>query len=75
MARLRSEDALVLPTHCSGLPTNAGYNIYNKKALNVLPLPWLVGLVQLSIGLSYVFPLWLTGIRKVGGFVSPGFKR
>lgn len=43
---------------------NIGYNIYNKKALNVLPLPWLVGLVQLSIGLSYVFPLWLTGIRK-----------
>lgn len=43
---------------------NIGYNIYNKKALNVLPLPWMVGLVQLSLGLLYVFPLWLFGIRK-----------
>lgn len=44
---------------------NIGYNIYNKKALNALPLPWTVGLVQLSLGLLYVFPLWLTGLRKV----------
>lgn len=44
---------------------NIGYNIYNKKALNALPLPWLVGLAQLSLGLLYVFPLWLTGLRKV----------
>ena len=44
---------------------NIGYNIYNKKALNVLPLPWTVGLIQLSLGLLYVFPLWLTGLRKV----------
>jgi hypothetical protein len=44
---------------------NIGYNIYNKKCLNVLPLPWTVGLVQLSFGLIYVFALWLTGLRKV----------
>ncbi|GAB5030031.1 glucose-6-phosphate phosphate-translocator precursor [Nannochloropsis oceanica] len=43
---------------------NIGYNIYNKKALNVLPLPWTVGLIQLSLGLLYVFPLWALGIRK-----------
>lgn len=44
---------------------NIGYNIYNKKALNALPLPWTVGLIQLSLGLLYVFPLWLFGLRKV----------
>jgi len=44
---------------------NIGYNIYNKKALNALPLPFLVGAVQLSLGLIYVLPLWILGIRKV----------
>ncbi len=44
---------------------NIGYNIYNKKALNALPLPWTVGLIQLSLGLLYVFPLWILGLRKV----------
>jgi len=41
---------------------NIGYNIYNKKVLNLAPdLPWIVGLLQLVLGLVYVLPLWLTG--------------
>lgn len=43
---------------------NIGYNIYNKRALNILPVPWLVASTQLGIGLLYVFPLWLTKLRK-----------
>jgi len=43
---------------------NIGYNIYNKKVLNVLPLPWTMGLAQLAIGLLYFVPLWATGLRK-----------
>lgn len=43
---------------------NIGYNIYNKRLLNVLPTPWLVASAQLGIGLLYVLPLWATKIRK-----------
>ncbi|CAM9139130.1 unnamed protein product [Hapterophycus canaliculatus] len=43
---------------------NIGYNIYNKRVLNVLPMPWLMASAQLGIGLLYVFPLWLTKLRK-----------
>ena len=40
------------------------YNIYNKRVLNVLPMPWLMASAQLGIGLLYVFPPWLTRLRK-----------
>jgi solute carrier family 35 protein E1 len=43
---------------------NIGYNIYNKKALNALPIPYSMALLQLAIGVPYVFLLWTTGIRK-----------
>ena len=43
---------------------NIGYNIYNKKALNMAPnLTWTIGLAQLVVGLVYVLPLWLFGLR------------
>jgi len=48
---------------------NVYYNIYNKKALNLLGgakggLVWTVSMVQLFIGVLWVLPLWLLGIRK-----------
>ena len=43
---------------------NIGYNIYNKRVLNALPVPWLMASAQLGIGLLYVFPLWATKLRK-----------
>jgi solute carrier family 35 protein E1 len=43
---------------------NIGYNIYNKKALNAMPLPWTLATVQLFAGIPYVALLWATGIRK-----------
>jgi len=43
---------------------NIGYNIYNKKALNALALPYSMATLQLAVGVPYVLLLWLTGLRK-----------
>ena len=43
---------------------NIGYNIYNKKALNALPIPYTMAALQLFIGIPYVAALWATGLRK-----------
>jgi solute carrier family 35, member E1 len=45
--------------------------VVNKKILNVLPLPWAVGSVQLGIGMLYVVFLWLLRLRKVP-VLAPG---
>jgi len=47
---------------------NVYYNIYNKKALNLLGgakggLVWTVSMIQLLIGVLWVLPLWALGIR------------
>lgn len=42
---------------------NIGYNVYNKKALNAMPMPWTVASVQLLAGIPYVAALWVTGLR------------
>jgi solute carrier family 35 protein E1 len=44
---------------------NVGYNIYVKKTLNVLPLPFTFAVLQLGIGFIWLAPQWLSGIRKV----------
>ena len=43
---------------------NIGYNIYNKKALNALPIPYTQAALQLAVGVPYAFFLWTTGLRK-----------
>ena len=43
---------------------NIGYNIYNKRILNAVPLPWTIGAIQLWVGLLYFVPLWMSGLRK-----------
>ena len=43
---------------------NIGYNIYNKKALNALPIPYTMAALQLFVGIPYVALLWVTGLRK-----------
>ena len=43
---------------------SVAYNIYSKKALNIAPgLAWTTATLQMSLGLSYVIPLWQFGIR------------
>merc|ERR1719352_346923 len=43
---------------------NIGYNIYNKKALNALPIPYTMAALQLAVGIPYALTLWGTGLRK-----------
>ena len=44
---------------------NIGYNIYNKKVLNMVPqLTYILAWLQLALGLFYVLPLWGSGLRK-----------
>jgi len=43
---------------------NIAYNIFNKKALNVLAYPWTVATIQMCAGVLYFVPLWLLGLRK-----------
>jgi solute carrier family 35 protein E1 len=42
---------------------NTAYNIYNKKALNAVALPWTAATIHLATGIPYVFFLWFTGLR------------
>ena len=44
---------------------NIGYNIYNKKVLNMIPnLVYSVAFCQLFVGLVYIMPIWFLGLRK-----------
>jgi len=43
---------------------NVAYNIYNKKLLNAVPLPWTVAMVQIVMGIPYAMALWGVGARK-----------
>lgn len=43
---------------------NVGYNVYNKRLLNVLPLPWSMAVVQQFAGIPYLALIWGTGLRK-----------
>jgi solute carrier family 35 protein E1 len=42
---------------------NTANNIFNKKALTAIPLPWTAATVALASGIPYVFFLWGTGLR------------
>ena len=44
---------------------SAVYNIYNKKALNCLALPWFVATVQMGTGLLLLIPLWFFKLREL----------
>eukprot|EP00922_Rhytidocystis_sp_ex-Travisia-forbesii_P008342 GHVS01012270.1.p1 GENE.GHVS01012270.1~~GHVS01012270.1.p1 ORF type:complete len:392 (+),score=52.76 GHVS01012270.1:54-1229(+) len=43
---------------------NVLYNIDNKLALNMLPLPWTVSCIQLFTGWLFFGVLWITGLRS-----------
>jgi solute carrier family 35 protein E1 len=44
---------------------NTANNIFNKKALTAIPLPWTAATVALASGIPYVCLLWATGLRPV----------
>jgi solute carrier family 35 protein E1 len=43
---------------------SAFYNIYNKKALNILKLPYFIATIQMLAGCLIFIPLWLLNIRE-----------
>jgi len=43
---------------------SAYYNIYNKRALNYVFLPWTVATIQMGTGLLLFIPLWWLKIRS-----------
>lgn len=44
---------------------NVGYNIYNKKVLNLAPgLTWWAAWFQMAVGNLIFLPLWISGVRK-----------
>ena len=43
---------------------NALFNVYNKRVLDVVGLPWIMTVVQLSTGFILVLPLWICGVRQ-----------
>ena len=53
---------------------NIGYNIYNKKALNAMAIPWTMALLQLFVGIPYVAALWATGLRKAPKLTTDNIK-
>ncbi|CAB9506041.1 Triose phosphate/phosphate translocator, chloroplastic [Seminavis robusta] len=43
---------------------SVAYNIFSKRALNMAPeLAWTAAFLQLALGLTYVFPVWVSGLR------------
>ncbi|PFH33291.1 apicoplast triosephosphate translocator APT1 [Besnoitia besnoiti] len=51
---------------------NVMYNLDNKLALIMLPLPWMVSTFQLFFGWIFFCFAWATGLRPVPRFHSPG---
>ena len=44
---------------------NTLYNIYNKKAANMIHAHWFLAWVQLAVGIVWSVSMWATGVRKV----------
>jgi solute carrier family 35 protein E1 len=44
---------------------NTANNVFNKRALTALPLPWTAATVALASGIPYVSFLWATGLRPM----------
>lgn len=43
---------------------SALYNIYNKKALNAMSLPWTIATIQMGTGIALFLPLWILRFRE-----------
>jgi len=53
---------------------NIVYNIVNKKVLNVLPAPLIVGSIQFGVGALYCILVWLLKIRPCPKLTKEGRK-
>lgn len=53
---------------------NALYNVYNKKVLRIVDIPWTLATAQLVIGCVWFLPLWITGLRTAPKFATVDLK-
>ena len=80
MTATDSSDGLLQKVKVGGLfglwyALNVGYNIYNKRVLNMVPdLTYTVAFFQLFLGLAYVLCAWSTGVRKTPRLNKGEFK-
>jgi len=49
---------------------NTFYNIYNKKATNMIHAHWFVAAAQLVVGIVWSIIMWTTGMRKTPNLTS-----
>merc|ERR1712106_880638 len=54
---------------------NVMYNISNKRVQNAFPMPWMMSLSSLFVGVPWVMMLWATGIRKAPEIKTEGWKK
>jgi solute carrier family 35 protein E1 len=54
---------------------NVMYNISNKRVQNAFPMPWMMSLSSLFVGVPWVMLLWATGIRKTPEIPAEGWKK
>jgi len=53
---------------------NVQFNIHNKKALTLLPLPFTIGALQTVVGVPFFLLPWISGLRPFPILHEKGFK-
>jgi len=53
---------------------NVMYNISNKRCQNAFPMPWMMSISSLFVGIPWVMLLWATGVRKAPKINMKGWK-
>jgi solute carrier family 35 protein E1 len=53
---------------------NVMYNISNKVCQNAFPMPWMMSISSLGVGIPLVAFLWATGLRKTPVIKAEGYK-
>merc|ERR1719413_252440 len=54
---------------------NTFYNVYNKKATNMIHAHWFVACAQLVVGIVWSLVMWGTGMRKAPNLTSADIAR
>ena len=64
MSKSDQNIALLALTFAIWYGTNAAYSVYNSFLKEQFTFPFVIAAAQLVVGLFYVIPLWITGLRQ-----------